>query len=103
MLYTLPLLVTAASTAAPLTEHSDCRCVPPMPCWNHVPWSSLNTSVNGRLQKSKDELAVCIPAKGGDVTSTACAAALGHTDDEFWLSAQPNGYQHTGLFNEWNM
>ena len=32
-----------------------------------------------------------------------CDKALNSTDNEFWLSAQPNGYQHTGLFNEWNI
>ena len=29
--------------------------------------------------------------------------ALEGSDDEFWLAARPNGYQHTGLFNEWNI
>ena len=32
-----------------------------------------------------------------DIKSTACAAALISSDDEFWLSDRPNGYQHTGV------
>ena len=31
-----------------------------------------------------------------------CVIPIGN-DVEFWLSAQPNGYMHTGLFNEWNI
>jgi hypothetical protein len=60
-------------------------------------------SVSGRLHKSKDELAACLPEYGGNIKSEACGHALGSTDDEFWLANQPNGYQHTGLFNTWNI
>ena len=81
----------------------ECRCVPPDPCWSQVPWKELNTSVSGRLRKSVDELASCLPKHGGSLTSDECAASLESTDDEFWLSAKPNGFQHTGLFNEWNI
>jgi hypothetical protein len=94
---------TAATSARKLAAAADCRCVPPMPCWNDVPWKALNASVNGRLAKSVDELAVCLPKYGGDIKREECVAALNQTDNEFWLSAQPNGYQHTGLFNEWNI
>ncbi len=95
-------LAATAATAAATAAEQDCRCVPPMPCWNNVPWKHLNTSVSGRLRVSEDELASCLPAQGGSLTSTACAADLASTDDEFWLSSKPNGYQHTGLFNVWN-
>jgi FAD/FMN-containing dehydrogenase len=53
--------------------------------------------------ESVDELAACLPQHGGSLASPACDLALNSTDDEFWLSAQPNGYLHTGLFNEWNI
>ena len=100
----LPLaLVTAAAMAAPISETPGCRCVPPDPCWSQVPWKELNSSVSGRLRKSVDELASCLPKHGGSLTSDECAASLESTDDEFWLSAKPNGFQHTGLFNEWNI
>ena len=100
----LPLaLVTAAAMAAPISEMPECRCVPPDPCWSQVPWKELNASVSGRLRKSVDELASCLPKHGGSLTSDECAASLESTDDEFWLSAKPNGFQHTGLFNEWNI
>ena len=82
---------------------AQCRCVPPDPCWAAVPWSDLNASVFGRLHKSVDELASCISSLGGNIKSAACDAALNSTDDEFWLTARPNGYLHTGLFNEWNI
>lgn len=95
---TLGLLTHGTSAAA-----SACRCLPTDPCWAQVPWKALNASVGGRLQKSVDELAVCVPSKGGDVASAKCAAALGQTDDEFWLADRPNGFQHTGLFNAWNI
>ena len=58
--------------------------------------------MSGRLAVSKDELASCLPAYGGRLTSTKCANDLNNSDDEFWLSSKPNGYQHTGLFNVWN-
>ena len=64
-----------------------CRCVPPDACWAAVPWRELNSSVAGRLQKSHDELAACLPSEGGRLGSAACATALGSTDDEFWRSA----------------
>ena len=47
--------------------------------------------------------ASCLPKHGGSLTSDECATSLESTDDEFWLSAKPNGFQHTGLFNEWNI
>ena len=53
--------------------------------------------------KSVDELSACLPQFGGSAAAAECEQALNSTDDEFWLSAQPNGYQHTGLFNEWNI
>ena len=56
-----------------------------------------------RVVKSQDELHACLPAEGGSLTSSECATALDSTDDEFWLSSQPNGYQHTGLFSTWNI
>jgi hypothetical protein len=116
-LFALLLAVLAASTAAvpapvlsalassPPWPRSSlaaraCRCLPGAACWSSVPWAALNESVGGRLEVSTDPLAVC---RGGGLTSAACDAALNNTDDEFWLSAQPNGYLHTGLFGAWNM
>lgn len=98
------VVLHALGAAAQLgvTERPRCRCLPPQPCWSAVPWKALNTSVGGRLHRSVDELAACLPREGGDLKSAGCAAALNKTDDEFWISAQPNGYLHTGLFNEWN-
>ena len=91
----LVLFALAAFSSA--TPAKECRCVPPSPCWSKVPWSSLNASVKGRLHRSVDELAACMPAEGGSIKSAACSSALDSTDDEFWLADQPNGYQHTGL------
>ena len=71
-----------------------------MAFWSAVPWAALNQSVGGRLEASEDPLSVC---RGGGLTSAACDAALNATDDEFWLSSQPNGYLHTGLFGVWNL
>jgi FAD/FMN-containing dehydrogenase len=101
----MPHLLALAATAAAVqaVASGGCRCTPPQPCWDAVPWDSLNASVNGRLVKSVDELAACLPEYGGSLVDPACHKALGSTDDEFWLSAQPNGYLHTGLFNEWNI
>jgi hypothetical protein len=93
----MPLLTSSASTGPA------CRCVPPDPCWDHIPWSTLNESVAGRLHVSVDELAACIPQQGGNLSSGACAVALNGSNDEFWLTSRPNGYLHTGLFNEWNI
>jgi hypothetical protein len=103
------LLVLAALLCAPVCggqTHAappTCRCMPHDECWASVPFNELNASVHGRLQASRDELAACLATEGGDINSHECTVALNTTDDEFWLSAQPNGYQHTGLFNEWNV
>lgn len=64
-----------------------CRCTPPAPCWDAVPWATLNASIGGRLAVSVDPLAIC----SADAHSAACDVALNASDDEFWLSAQPNG------------
>lgn len=99
----LTALAAVGASVLAVDQGEDCRCIPPMPCWNNVPWNALNTSVHGRLVKSVDELSVCMPSYGGSISSPECDAALNQTDNEFWLSNQTNGYQHTGLFNEWNI
>lgn len=38
-----------------------------------------------------------------DINSVSCSHTLEGNDDEFWLASKPNGYQHTGLFNVWNL
>jgi len=37
------------------------------------------------------------------IGSAECSAALEGSDDEFWLTSRPNGFQHTGLFGVWNI
>ena len=69
-----------------------CRCLPGNPCWNSVDWSALNNSVSGRLEKSVDVMEACV----SDPASPVCTLAINKSDDEFWLSAQPNGFMHTG-------
>jgi FAD/FMN-containing dehydrogenase len=78
---------------------SQCRCVAPHPCAAAVPWPALNASVGGRLVPVLDPLRSC----QRDLRGTACAAALNATDDEFWLSAQPGGYLHSGQYGRWNV
>ena len=90
------LLLLAASSSA---QAPGCRCVPPAPCWVAVPWAELNASVGGRLAATADPLAPCAT----DSNSAECAAALASSDDEFWLTARPDGYLHTGQFGVWNM
>jgi FAD/FMN-containing dehydrogenase len=99
----------AASAVSGRARSGDatCRCVPPDPCWDAVPWADLNSSVSGRLVAYSDELAPCL-APGGGVDSPACAAALdaasgfAHTSDNRWLESSPSGFQHTGYFGAWN-
>ena len=76
-----------------------CRCLPSDPCWQRIDWGSLNTSVHGRLEVSVDEMAPCV----ADINSVQCSHALEGSDDEFWLSSRPNGFQHTGQFGIWNL
>jgi len=90
-------LVTRSDSSG--SGETGCRCLPGNSCWEIVPWSALNASVRGRLHASVDELASCID----DIDSDACTVDLKSTDDEFWVSAQPNGYLHTGLYNRWNI
>ena len=90
----LTLLAALASAQAP-----GCRCLPGDACWAAVPWTALNASVGGRLVATADPLAPC----QADADSAACASAIASTDDEFWLTAQPFGYLHTGQFNDWNL
>ena len=72
---------------------SRCRCLPGAPCWNLVDWSALNKSVSGRLAKSTHVMQACLD----DQASALCTVALNKSDDEFWLSSQPNGFLHTGM------
>ena len=90
-------LVSVALVAS--SSASSCRCTPDLPCWASVPWDSLNASVSGRLAVSVDPMAPCAAA----LNSPACDAALNASDNEFWLTAQPNGFLHTGLFSVWNI
>eukprot|EP00041_Stephanoeca_diplocostata_P031355 m.975489 g.975489 ORF g.975489 m.975489 type:complete len:662 (+) comp23941_c0_seq2:3854-5839(+) len=76
-----------------------CRCVPPNPCWNRVPWDELNASTHGRLMVIHDEMQRCIE----NINSDACAVDLNNSKNEFWLSGQVAGYMHTGLFGVWNI
>lgn len=76
-----------------------CRCTPPNPCWNAIQWQALNASVNGKLMGTVDELQSCF----ANLNSSACTTDLASTDNEFWLSAQPFGYLHTGQFGVWNI
>ncbi len=90
-----PLLLVVVAVAQP----PGCRCTPPMPCWAAVPWAALNTSVGGRLVVTQDELSSCVV----NMSSPQCVADLASTDDEFWLSARPGGYLHTGQFGVWDI
>ena len=47
---------------------------------------------------TRDPLAVCV----ADARAAACAAALRATDDEFALTAAPDGFTRTGLFGTWD-
>jgi hypothetical protein len=80
-------------------EWARCRCLPHDSCWQRIDWAALNSSVHGRLEVSVDEMAPCTK----DINSVECSHALEGSDDEFWLSSKPNGYQHTGLFGVWNL
>ena len=77
----------------------NCRCTPPLPCFDAVPWDTLNASVHGRLRSHVDPFDAC----AAKASSTACVASLNSSDNEFWLTAQPAGYLHNGLFNSWNI
>eukprot|EP00041_Stephanoeca_diplocostata_P011295 m.184051 g.184051 ORF g.184051 m.184051 type:complete len:337 (+) comp18488_c0_seq16:203-1213(+) len=77
-----------------------CRCVPPSPCWDSIPWESLNSTVGGKLMRLDQPL---VKKCGGDkIASPACAKAVAGLDDEFTVTGLPNAYMHTGLFNVWN-
>ena len=92
----LSLLLPLASAAfAP----KGCRCLPSDACWASVPFAQLNASIGGRLIYITDPYAACV----ADSNSASCAQALQSSDDEFWLTSQPDGYLHTGQFGVWNM
>ena len=93
--------VSASTAPAAAAAAQQCRCLPSnATCWAAIPWRTLNASVGGRLQPFVDPLAAACAAAPA---APACAAALNASDDEFWLTAQPGGYLHTGLFNAWNL
>ena len=78
-----------------------CRCLPGSACWpSQAQWSAFNASVGGRLVALTDPLQPCYDA---GLSSAACDLALNSSDDEFWLTSQPGGYLHTGLFGVWNL
>ena len=89
--------LAAAPPSDPTTPR--CRCLPGDPCWERIDWAALNASVGGRLEKSTDVMAPCL----SDLQGEACSHALEGSDDEFWLSSLPNGFQHTGIFGMWNL
>jgi len=77
-----------------------CRCLPTnTSCWSAIPWSTLNASIGGRLVAAVDPLSPCVL----NTSSTECDQVLINSDDEFWLTDQPSGYLHTGLFGRWNL
>lgn len=86
--------------AAASNALESCRCVAGLECWTKVPWTQLNASVGGRLDRAVDPMTPCY---GAGITSVGCAQVLSSYDDEFWISDQPNGYQHVGLYNTWNI
>ena len=87
------------NAAAAISPWPRCRCLPADPCWEKVDWAALNRSVHGRLEASVDEMQPCM----NDINSVSCSHALEGSDDEFWLTSKPNGYQHTGQFGVWNL
>jgi hypothetical protein len=87
------LLTLLAALITAIHAAGSCRCTAlNATCWNAVPWQALNSSVYGRLAVSADPLYPCRL----DPASQACGAALNSTDDEFFLTGQPNGFLHTG-------
>ena len=95
------LALTLAAVAAPaLAQAPGCRCLPADACWAAVPWAALNASVGGRLAARADPLSACAADANA---SAACADALAASDDEFALTAQADGYLHTGVFGRWNL
>lgn len=95
----LRLLAVSSALLAASSQAPGCRCLPSDACWVAVPWAELNASVAGRLVATADPLAPC----AADVNSAACAAAISSSDDEFWLTAQPGGFLHTGQYRTWNI
>lgn len=96
---TLRLALVILSQLCQSSVAVSCRCVPPADCWNSVPWALLNSSVNGGLVVTTDELDACKT----NLSSVDCSQALNNTDNEFWVSSQPGGYLHTGQFGLWNI
>jgi hypothetical protein len=89
---------TSLASFSSTSQH--CRCLPSnISCWNIIPWSTLNTSINGRLIAAIDPLSPC----SLNTSSSSCDSVLVQSDNEFWLSDQPAGYLHTGLFGTWNI
>jgi hypothetical protein len=77
-----------------------CRCLPTnATCWSAIPWSLLNSSIGGRLVTAIDPLSPC----SLNTSSPECDNVLVDSDNEVWVSDQPAGYLHTGLFNSWNV
>jgi len=92
-------LLAAPTLIQAQQQQAQCRCLPSSPCWSSIPWENLNASTNGKLVISVDPFASCASSPN----SETCLSALDSSDDEFWLSSQPNGYLHTGLFGTWNV
>ena len=99
VLFTFAAPAAAAAAAAPPPSPPSCRCLPSSPCWAAIPWASLNASVSGRLLPTNDPLSVC---RGPLNATPSCAAVLAATDDEFFLTSQPDGFTRTGMFGVWN-
>eukprot|EP00041_Stephanoeca_diplocostata_P011298 m.184085 g.184085 ORF g.184085 m.184085 type:complete len:99 (+) comp18488_c0_seq17:189-485(+) len=60
-------MVTLACSRQSLPQ---CRCVPPSPCWDSIPWESLNSTVGGKLMRLDQPL---VKKCGGDkIASPAC-------------------------------
>jgi len=100
LLICLMLILFQSELVSTSTSSQQCRCLPSnVTCWNVIPWSTLNTSINGRLVEAIDPLSPC----SLNTTSSNCDSVLVQSDNEFFLSDQPAGYLHTGLFGIWNI
>jgi FAD/FMN-containing dehydrogenase len=83
---------------AALAQRSTHRVRPGDPAWpSPADWAALGRRVHGNLLEPTPLLADCVAAPG----SAACAAALGHLRNPYFIGDQAGGTQVSGWLDAW--
>ncbi|PIA97384.1 hypothetical protein CB0940_05797 [Cercospora beticola] len=84
------LLISALLNPATALINADvCKCLPNDECWpKDEAWSQLNSTVNGRLIRSKPPASVCYPEES-NYDPEACSRVFENWESSYWHADDP--------------